>query len=176
MKSIKYIMFLTVWLTSYLPLSATQGRSAPYFPYFNAQHVVRGLILDNEFFYHAPYANVDMYSLEVKMLNKFDLEMNDTITLLPDTTAIDIKENVGETASHIKEGQEYFINIEINKYDQICFVYFLPIVKGKVQGNLTHWSEFWLRLLNKRPRGMSVERFERKLKKKLESKQKNNNV
>ena len=50
----------------------------------------------------------------------------------------------------------------------MCYSIFLIVNNGRVEGNFTNWQEFLIRRFRISPRGMSVERFERKLKKKFE--------
>ena len=150
----------------FLPVSATQFRDAPFFPNFNSEFVVRGVIVENVLFYHSSY--VDLFSQRIKILDDFDLGIKDTIVLLPDTTGMTINTFFLETGWYLKEGEEYYVDFRINRYGQMCYRRFLVVNNGRVEGNFTNWQEFLIRRFRISPRGMSVERFERKLKKKFE--------
>jgi len=164
MKTIRSWFFI-LFLLSCLTISAFSGRRGPYFPYFGSQYVARGVILDNELFYHSSY--VDLYSPKIKIIDDFDLGIEDTIVFLPDTTGMNNNDPILETGWFLKEGEEYIVDFRINGYGQICYTGFLVVNNGKVMGNLTNWQEFLIRRLRISPRGMRVERFEKKLKKKL---------
>ena len=164
MKTIRYCFFI-LFLLPCLTISAFSGRRGPYFPYFGSQYVFRGVILDNELFYHSSY--VDLYSPKIKIIDDFGLGIEDTIVLLPDTTNINNNDPILETGWYLTEGGEYIVDFRINGYGQKCYTRFLAVSNGKVMGNLTNWQEFLLRRLKISPRGMSVERFEKKVKKKL---------
>lgn len=152
---------IIILLMSNLYAKALSFRYYPYFPLFNSQYVVRGIILENDLFYYSSY--VDLYSPTIRILNDYDLEIIDPLVLLPDTTGIPLF----ETGWYLKPGEEYIIDFRINKYGQLCYSRFLKIINGKVSGNLTNWNELMIRTLNIRPRGMRIERFERKLKRKM---------
>ncbi len=164
--------FFMVFLLSCLTISAFSGRRGPYFPYFDSQYVARGVIIDNELFYHSSYVN--LYSPKIKIIEDFDLGIEDTIVLLPDTTGMNYNDPILETGWYLKEGEEYIVDFKINGYGQQCYIEFLDISNDKVLGNLTNWQEFLLRRFRISPRGMSVERFEKKIKKKLYKKRMNN--
>ena len=152
-------------LMSSLYAKAFSGRYYPYFPHFNSRYVIRGIIIENDLFYHSSY--VDLYSPTVKILNDYDLGISDTLVLLLDTTGMNNNDPIIETGWYLKQGEEYIINFRINKYGQLCYSRFLKINNGKVSENLTNWNELMIRTLHIRPKGMRVERFERKLKRKL---------
>lgn len=154
-----------ILLMSSLYAKAFSGRYSPYFPHFNSQYVVRGIILENDLFYHSSY--VDLYSPTIKILNDYDLGISDTLVLLPDTTGMNNNDPIIETGWYLKQDEEYIIDFSINKYGQLCYSRFLKVNKGKVSENLTNWNEFMIRTLRISPRGMGIERFERKLKRKL---------
>ena len=162
----KSILILTLLSMLFLPVSAMQFRDAPFFPNFNSEYVVRGVIVENVLFYHSSY--VDLYSPEIKVLDDFDLGLNDTIVLLPDTTEMNNNSWFFETGWYLKEGEEYYIDFKTNKHGQLCYERFFEVSDGKVMGNLTNWQEFLIRRFRISPRGMSVERFEKKVKKKLD--------
>lgn len=165
MKNIRRLFFV-LFLIYCLPTAAFSGRYGPYFPHFNSQYVIRGVILKNELFYHSSY--VDLYSPEIKVLDDFDLGLNDTIVLLPDTTEMNNNSWFFETGWYLKEGEEYYIDFKTNKHGQLCYERFFEVSDGKVMGNLTNWQEFLIRRFRISPRGMSVERFEKKVKIKLD--------
>ena len=168
MKTIRRLFFV-LFLICCLPIAAFSGRYVPYFPNFNTQYIVRGVVLDNKIYYHSTY--VDLYSPKIMILNDFDFGIGDTVVFVPDTIAITPYTDFSETAWYLKEGEEYYIDYRINKHNQICYRRFLEIKDGKVIGNLTNWNEFLIRRFRISPRGMSVNRFEKKLKKKLKKKQ-----
>lgn len=159
------ITAVIILLMSSLHAKAFSGRYYPYFPHFNYRYVIRGIIIENDLFYHSSY--VDLYSPTVKILNDYDLGISDTLVLLPDTTGMNNNDPIIETGWYLKQGEEYIINFRINKYGQLCYSRFLKINNGKVSENLTNWNELMIRTLHIRPKGMRVERFERKLKRKL---------
>ena len=103
-------------------------------------------------------------------MNDFDLGVRDTIALLPDTVGMNNNDPIMETGWYLKEGKEYFVDFKTNKYGQLCYERFFEVRDGKVIGNLTNWNEFLIRRFRISPRGMSVNRFEKKLKKKLKKK------
>ncbi len=164
MKTIKICFFLFFWHC--LPIYAFSGRRAPYFPYFGTQYVIRGVILDNELFYHSSY--VDLYSPKLRIIDDYDLGIEDTIVLLPDTTGMNNNDPILETGWYLKKGDEYIVDFRINRYGQKCYTRFLEITDGKVIGNLTNWQEFLIKRFRISPRGMRIERFEKKLKKKID--------
>jgi hypothetical protein len=102
-------------------------------------------------------------------LNDFDQGVRDTIVLLPDTTGINNNDLIMETGWYLKEGEEYYIDFKTNKHGQLCYERFFEVSDGKVMGNLTNWQEFLLRMFRISPRGMSIVRFEKKIKKKIDS-------
>ena len=159
------INVVIILLMSSLYAKAFSGRYYPYFPHFNSRYVVRGIIIENDLFYHSSY--VDLYSPTVKILNDYDLEISDTLVLLPDTTGMNNNDPIIETGWYLKQDEEYIIDFRINKYGQLCYNRFLKVNNGKVSENLTNWNEFMIRTLRIGPRGMGIERFERKLKRKL---------
>lgn len=159
------ITAVIILLMSSLYAKAFQGRYLPYFPHFNSRYVVRGIIIENDLFYHSSY--VDLYSPTVKILNDYDLGISDTLVLLPDTTGMNNNDPIIETGWYLKQGEEYIIDFRINKYGQLCYSRFLMVNNGKVSENLTNWNELMIRTLHIRQKGMRVERFERKLKRKL---------
>jgi len=150
-----------------LPIAAFSGRYGPYFPHFNSQYVIRGVILKNELFYQSQY--VVLYSPQIAVLNDFDQGVRDTIVLLPDTTGINNNDPIMETGWYLKEGEEYYIDFKTNKHGQLCYERFFEVSDGKVMGNLTNWQEFLLRMFRISARGMSIVRFEKKIKKKIDS-------
>jgi hypothetical protein len=160
------LFILTLLLLFLLPVSATQFRDVPYFPNFKSEYVVRGVIVENVLFYHSPY--VDLYSPKIKIIDDFDLGIKNTIILLPDTTGMNSNSWFFETGRFLKEGEEYFVDYRINRYGQKCYTRFLEITDGKVIGNLTNWQEFLIKRFRISPRGMRIERFEKKLKKKID--------
>ena len=166
MKTIRYWFFI-LFLLPCLTISAFSGPRGPFFPYFDShsQYVVRGIILDNELFYHSSY--VDLYSPKIKIIDDFGLGIEDTIVLLPDTTGMNNNDPILETGWYLKEGEEYIVVFMINGYEQKCFIRIQAVSNGKVMGNLTNWQDFLLKRFRISPRGMSVERFEKKVKKKL---------
>lgn len=165
MKTIKICFFVFLFCHC-LPIYAFSGRRAPYYPYFSTQYVIRGVILDNELFYHSSY--MDFYSPNIKIIDDYDLGIEDTIVLLPDTTGKNNNDPIMETAWYLKEGEEYIVDFRINRYGQRCYSSFLSVSNGKVMGNLTNWQEFLLRRFRISSRGMRIERFEKKVKIKLE--------
>lgn len=159
------ITAVIILLMSSLHAKAFQGRYLPYFPHFNSQYVIRGIIIENNLFYHSSY--VDLYSPTIKILNDYDFGISDILVLLPDTTGMNNNDPIIESGWYLNQGEEYIINFRINKYGQLCYSRFLKINNGKVSENLTNWNELMIRTLHIRPKGMRVERFERKLKRKL---------
>lgn len=155
-----------------LPIAAFSGRYGPYFPHFHSQYVVRGVILKNDIYYHSSF--VDLYSPTIKVLNDFNLGIDDTIKLFCDTTGINYNDPILETGWYLKEGEEYYIDFKTNKYGQLCYQRFFDVSDGRVLGNFTNRQEFrirrfrFLNAFRSRPIGMSEKRFERKLKKKFE--------
>ena len=176
MKTIRCIFFVLL-LISCLPIAAFSGRYGPYFPHFNSQYVVRGVILKNDIYYQSSY--IDLYSPTIKVLDDFKLGIDDTIKLFPDTTGMNNNDPILETGWYLKEGEEYYIDFKTNKYGHLCYQRFFDVRDGRVLGNFTNWQEFRIRrfrFLNAfriRPIGMSVERFERKLKKKIDKRDNN---
>ena len=166
MKTIRHLFFV-LFLIYCLPIAAFSGRYGPYFPHFNSQYVIRGVILKNELFYQSSY--VVLYSPQISVLNDFDQGVRDTIVLLPDTTGINNNDPIMETGWYLKEGEEYYIDFKTNKHGQLCYERFFEVSDGKVMGNLTNWQEFLLRMFRISPRGMSIVRFEKKIKKKIDS-------
>lgn len=164
MKTIRRFFFV-LSLIFCLPIAAFSGRYGPYFPHFHAQYVIKGVILKNELFYQSSYDV--LYSPQIVVLNDFDLGVRDTIVLLPDTTGMNNNDPIMETGWYLKEGEEYYVDFKTNKYGQLCYKRFFEVRDGKVLGNFTNWQEFLIRRFIISPRGMSVERFEKKLKKKL---------
>ena len=165
MKNVKFLLLL-LFILFCLSVAAIQGRYAPFFPNFYSQYVVRGVILEKELFYHSSF--VDLYSLKIKTLNDFDLGIKDTIILFPDTVGMNNEDPIRETGSFYKEGDESYVNFYENKYGQLCYSRFLPVKNNKVSGNLTNMQDFLLRRFRISPKGMSIERFERRIKKKIE--------
>lgn len=168
MKTIRYLFFV-LCLCKCLPIVAFSGRYGPFFPHFHSQYVIRGVILKNKLLYQSSY--VVLYSPQIAVLNDFDLGVRDTIVLLPDTIGMNNNDPIIETGWYLKEGEEYYIDFIINKYGQLCYRRFFDVRDGKVLGNFTNWQEFLIRRFRISPRGMSVERFEKKLKKKLKKQQ-----
>lgn len=170
MKTTRFLLFLLFNLYCF-SVAAFQGRPAPFFPNFDfhSQYVVRGVILEKELYYHSSF--VDLYSLKIRTLNDFDLGVKDTITLFPDTVGINNEDPTIETGSFYKEGDESYIIFYENIYGQLCYGLFLRVKNNKVSGNLTNMQEFLLRRFRISPKGMSIERFERRIKKKLERRQ-----
>lgn len=172
MKGFRRLSFLFLSFFFCLPIAAFSGRYGPYFPHFNSQYVVRGVILKNDIYYQSSY--VDLYSPTIKVLDDFKLGIDDTIKLFPDTTGMNNNDPIIETGWYLKEGEEYYVDFKINKYGQLCYKRFFDVRDGWVLGNFTKWQEFTIRrfrffnAFRSRPIGISEERFERKLKKKLE--------
>lgn len=165
MKTIRHFFFVLSFFFC-LPIAAFSGRYGPYFPHFHAQYVIKGVILKNELFYQSSYDV--LYSPQIIVLNDFDLGVRDTIVLLPDTTGMNNNDPIMETGWYLKEGEEYYVDFKTNKYGQLCYKRFFEVCDGWVLGNFTNWQEFLLRRFRISSRGMRIERFEKKVKIKLE--------
>lgn len=111
---------------------------------------------------------MDLYSPKLRIIDDYDLGIEDTIVLLPDTTGMNNNDPILETGWYLKKGDEYIVDFRINRYGQKCYTRFLEITDGKVIGNLTNWQEFLIKRFRISPRGMRIERFEKKLKKKID--------
>lgn len=161
----KGVILFLLPLISVVRVFAFQGRYAPFFPNFNSKYMVKGIIVDNNLYYHS--SKLDLYSPKVKILNEYNIEVGDTAIFVPDTIGMTVYSDFNEIGWYLKNNEEYYISFSINKLGQLCYQRFLEVQDGRVIENMTRWQEFLIRRFRISPRGMSVERFEKRLKKKL---------
>ena len=164
------------------------GRPAPFFTYYrfdNNRYVIKGRILHKHCFlklrntfdtweeekmwdknsplqFREPRPDLELYSLELEVLDDFGKNLPETIVLVPDTCGgYYYKDDYWRNITADDTGYFFFYQ---NKAGQLCYSHVMYINDNRVKKILTRW-DILLGVIKET--GMPVPRFERKLKRKI---------
>ena len=164
---------------SYFDVSRRHPLSFSYKPNDN-QYVIKGKILNKSSFLELESKEThdkhELFSIELEVLDDFGIGLPQTILLVPDTCGGQFKINeilnikVDKIIQYTELHQEpaYFFFF-INEVGQYCYSEVLRINNNRVEEILTRWNPPF-RL--KKKEGMTVQKFEKRLKKILKKKRK----